>query len=119
MRFLADENFNRRIVRGIRREDPAIEIVRIQDTEVFRADDPSILEYAADYGLILMTHDIGTMPKFAYERVSEGKPMPGVVAIPKLLAIGIAVEEFVLLVNIASHEDFANQVVYLPTFGGQ
>src|SRR5206468_10851449 len=32
-------------------------------------------------------------PKFAYERVAAGQPMPGVIAIPKDLPIGQAIEE--------------------------
>jgi hypothetical protein len=34
LRFLADENFNNQIVRGILRRNPDIEIVRVQDIGV-------------------------------------------------------------------------------------
>lgn len=39
LRFLADENFNNDILRGLLRRNPAIDIVRVQDTELFGADD--------------------------------------------------------------------------------
>lgn len=39
LRFAADENFNNNIIRGLLRQDPELDIVRIQDTEVYQADD--------------------------------------------------------------------------------
>ena len=35
MRLLADENFDNRILRGIRREKTDVDIVRVQDTELY------------------------------------------------------------------------------------
>ena len=52
----ADENFNNDIVRGVRRRLPAIDIVRVQDAGLLSADDPSILEWAALSGRVLLTH---------------------------------------------------------------
>lgn len=47
IRFAADENFNNDVVRGVRRRNAAIDIVRIQDTGLSGADDPTILEWTA------------------------------------------------------------------------
>ena len=44
VRFLADENFNNQIVRGVLRQRPDIDIVRVQDVGLSGVDDPSILE---------------------------------------------------------------------------
>ena len=43
-RFVADENFNNDIVRGVRRRKPVVDIVRVQDSEISSADDPTVLE---------------------------------------------------------------------------
>jgi len=43
----ADENFNNDIVRGLLRQKPSLDIVRIQDVGFSGADDPTILEWAA------------------------------------------------------------------------
>jgi len=43
----ADENFNNNIVRGLLRQKPCLDIVRIQDVGLSGADDPTILEWAA------------------------------------------------------------------------
>ena len=37
----ADEDFNNDIVRGLRRREPSIDIVRVQDAEIGGADDPT------------------------------------------------------------------------------
>ena len=43
----ADENFNNDIVRGLRRRNPHLDLVRVQDVELSAADDPAVLEWAA------------------------------------------------------------------------
>lgn len=114
MRFLADENFNNRILRGIQRENAHIDIQRVQDTDFYEAEDPDVLDYAAREQRILLTHDIKTMPKFAYERVHAGKPMPGGVAIPKDAPVGEVIEDFLIVLGAGSPQDLENQVIYLP-----
>jgi hypothetical protein len=48
LRLLADENFNNQIVRrGILRRNPDVDIVRVQDMGSIEADDPTVLEWAA------------------------------------------------------------------------
>lgn len=48
LRFAADENFNNNIIRGVLRRKPELDIVRIQDAGLGGADDPTVLEWAAD-----------------------------------------------------------------------
>ena len=43
----ADENFNNDIVRGLLRRKPDLNIVRLQDVGLSGADDPAVLEWAA------------------------------------------------------------------------
>ena len=47
LRFAADENFNGNIVRGLLRRLPILDIIRVQDTALFRATDPRVLAWAA------------------------------------------------------------------------
>lgn len=49
-----DENFNNNIVRGLLRRNPDLNIVRIQDVGLSGADDPTILEWAAQEGRVLL-----------------------------------------------------------------
>lgn len=78
LRLAADENFNGDIVRGLLRRNPKLDIVRVQDVGLSGADDPSVLQWAADQGRILVTHDISTLAKHAFDRITAGQPMPGV-----------------------------------------
>ena len=57
LRLAADENFNHDIVRGLLRREPGLDIVRIQDVGLSGADDPTVLEWAAQEGRVLLTHD--------------------------------------------------------------
>lgn len=41
-RFLADENFNNQIVRGVLRQSPDVDIVRVQDVGLSGVDDPTV-----------------------------------------------------------------------------
>ncbi len=78
MKFLADENFDNTIVRGLIRRKPEIDIIRVQDVGLSGEDDPIVLEWAAEEDRILLTHDVATITRYAYERMTAGKSMPGV-----------------------------------------
>ncbi len=81
LRLAFDENFNFDVVRGLIQRAPALDLVRVQDMVLRGADDPTILAWAASEGRILLTHDRNTLIGFAYERVAQGLPMPGVFAV--------------------------------------
>src|SRR5690349_16614031 len=97
LRFLADENFNNDIIRGVRRRNPEVDIVRVQDEELSGADDPTILEWAAQHGRVVLTHDVSTMTRYAYDRVRDGKTMPGVFEVSREIRTGLAIEEILIL----------------------
>jgi hypothetical protein len=58
LKFLADENFNNDILRGVLRLNPEIDIIRVQDTDLVAAPDPVVLAWAAEQGRVLLTHDV-------------------------------------------------------------
>lgn len=109
----ADENFND-IVRGVLRRNPDVAIVRVQDAGLSRADDPTVLEWAAQTERVLLTHDVSTMTSYAYERVQGGKPMPGVFEVGCSVPIGIAIEDILLLAECSFDGEWEGQVRYLP-----
>ena len=78
------------------------------------ADDPVILEWAANEGRVLLTHDAATMTFFAYERVKDDRQMPGVIEVPDDLPIGAAIEDILLLVEYSDRNEWEGQVLYLP-----
>ncbi len=94
LRLAADENFNGDIVRGLLRRNPKLDIVRVQDVGLSGADDPSVLQWAADQGRVIVTHDISTLAKHAFDRIAAGQPMPGVFEVRSVAPVGQAIDDF-------------------------
>ena len=77
IKFLADENFDNRIVRGLSRRFPEVDVTRVQDVGLMNTDAREILAWAAYEKRVLLTHDVATMTAFAYERITKNLPMRG------------------------------------------
>lgn len=86
----------------------------VQDVGLRTAGDPEVLQWAADEGRVLLTHDIATMPDFAYERITAGLPVPGVFVVRATLALASAIEELSLIAEVSDSDEWRGQVVYLP-----
>lgn len=114
MRFLADENFDGRVVNGLRRKEPHIEIARVIDVGLSGAGDPEVLEWAAENNYVILTHDVSTMVNFAYERVLRGERMPGLVEVSSMQRIQSVVADLVLLYQASLEGEWEGQVIYLP-----
>lgn len=112
--LVADENFNNDIVRGLLRRKPDLDIVRIQDVGLSGAEDPIILEWAAQENRVLLTHDVTTITKYAYERVQAGQRMPGVIEVSRSVPIGVAIEDILLLAESSHEAEWKGQILYLP-----
>jgi hypothetical protein len=114
IRFVADEDFDNRILRGLLRRKSSLDLVRIQDTGLSGENDASILAWASREQRVLLTHDISTMTRFAFERINSGNSIAGIIEIPQSLSIGAAIEDILLIEECCSAEDFENQILYLP-----
>ena len=110
----ADENFNNDIVRGLLRRRPDLNFVRVQDAGLSGAPDPEVLAWAAQDGRILLTHDVSTITRYAYDRVQAGLRMPGVFQIGRDVPIGAAIEDLLLLAEYSRDDEWEGQVCYLP-----
>ena len=114
MHFAADENFNRRIVVGLLRRAERIDLVRVQDSGLTAADDPAVLAWAAHENRVLLTHDVATMPDFAYERIVAGLPMRGLLIVSATLPLAEAIDHLALITEASETEEWDGQVFYLP-----
>lgn len=114
IRFLADENFDNDIVRGIMRRNPEIDIVRVQDIGLIGAGDETILARAADENRVLLTHDVRTMTGFAYKRATNRLPMSGIFEVSKEVPVGLAIADIVLIAELSLDNEWEGQVRYLP-----
>lgn len=114
MRLLSDENFNGTILRGLMRRFIDLDLVRVQDLGLMHADDPDILEWAANEGRILLTHDVATVTMYAYERVNQGLPMTGVVEVIATAPIGKIIDDLELFICCSEPEEYEGQVLFIP-----
>lgn len=114
MQFLADENFDNRIIRGLLRRDNTLDIVRVQDVGLYGKDDPTVLAWAADANRILLSHDQRTIPAYAFARLAENHEVAGVIIVPDDMPLGLAIDEILLIVDCCSAQEWINQVQRLP-----
>jgi hypothetical protein len=48
-KFVADENFDNDILRGLFKYNPELDVIRVQDVGLSGAKDPALLEWAGPY----------------------------------------------------------------------
>jgi hypothetical protein len=112
--FLADENFNNDIVRGVRRRHPGIVILRAQDVGLRGEPDTRVLEWSAENAVAVLTHDVATMTKYAYDRLVAGKRMAGLFEISRSVPIATAIEDIILIATCSLEGEWEGRVVYMP-----
>ena len=111
---LIDENLDQRILRGRRLQLPNLDYIIVQESEMQGCADATLLAWAAEQERVVLTHDVNTIPRYAYERIRRGDSVAGIIIIPEDLGIGIAIEELAVLVECCEMEELANQVKYVP-----
>ena len=114
LRLAADENFNNDVLRGMHRREPALDIVRVQDVGLSGASDPAILAWTAEEGRILLTHDVSTITKYAYERIEAGLSMPGVFEVSLSAPFARIIDDLLLLAMASLEHEWDNRIMYIP-----
>jgi predicted nuclease of predicted toxin-antitoxin system len=109
-----DENFDHHILRALLRRVPGLDAKTVQEESLHGASDPEVLAWAAAEGRVLLTHDVQTVTRFAYERVERGEPMPGVIEIPSRATVAEVIDDLVLVATCSMAADCSDQVIYLP-----
>ena len=114
LRFAADENFNNNILRGMLQREPDLDIIRVQDVGLSGVDDPGILAWAAEEERVLLTHDVNTITKYAYERIEVGLRMPGVFEVNLDAPLGQIIDDLLLLALLSLDNEWENRIGYVP-----
>ncbi|MFZ5833486.1 MAG: DUF5615 family PIN-like protein [Planctomycetota bacterium] len=113
-RFLADHDLNEHIIAGVRRREPAIEFFRVREFGMDQSLDAEVLEFAQRWGLIVVSHDVNTMPATACSRLSSGKPFVGLFMVQQSSPIATVIDDLILVWSATDLEDWANRVSFLP-----
>jgi len=112
--FVADENFNGKLLKALLDQIPTLDIIRVQDTEMYKASDPDLLEWTAQENRILLTHDVNTITKYAYERIHNGQYMSGVIEVRMTMTIGELAEQLYILILASEPDEFHNLIRFIP-----
>ena len=98
MKWLADENFDNDILRGVRRRAAGFDVVRVQDlSEIAGLDDPAVLAWATANSRTVLTHDLSTMIPAMQEQLRRFGSCSRILLVPDSLPISLVIEEILLL----------------------
>jgi hypothetical protein len=86
----------------------------VQEVGSHAAPDPAVLEWAAEEGRLVLTHDVQTMVGFAKQRVEAGKPMPGMIEAHPRLSAGTVIEDLYTMAAYLGPGEWEGQTHYLP-----
>jgi hypothetical protein len=115
VKWLADENFNNAILRGLRRRASAFKVVRAQDIEAIRGlDDIALLQFATDANCVVVTHDLATMVAAMREHLRQSPRCAPIVLVPDAVPVAQVVEDLLLLDECGLESDWKAGVIYLP-----
>jgi predicted nuclease of predicted toxin-antitoxin system len=114
LRLAIDEDFNNRILRGLLRRRPGLDIVRVQDAGLAGRADADVLEWAAREGRVLFTHDVTTMNRYVDERAAAGMPIPGVFVVSQQTPISQTIEDILLIADCSIEDEWEGQINFLP-----
>lgn len=112
-RFQADADFNHRIVVGLRRREPAVDILGAHEGGVIGVSDPEVLTISSESSRILLSHDRKTMPGY-FTRFRETRSSPGVIIVSQDLDIGVAIEDLLLIWAATDAEEWAGLIGFVP-----
>lgn len=82
IRFQADNDLNKAIVRAVVRREPAVDFRSAQVARFDNVPDPEVLMACAQAGRVLVSHDFQTMPDH-FRAFSGQHYCPGVFLIPQ------------------------------------
>jgi len=114
LRLVSDEDVPGTIVSELRRRQPGLDVVRVQEVNLRRTPDPEVLAWAAHQGRQVFTRDSNTMTAHAYDRVVRGLPMLGLFVISQRMSIGQAVSELEVVALASEPHEWHDQVIFLP-----
>jgi Domain of unknown function (DUF5615) len=112
--FLSDHDLNEHIVTGVMRLEPSLEWIRVRDVGLSECSDAEVLAYAAEHGYFVVSHDVNTMPRAAYDRMRSGHKMSGLLMVKQRDPIGPVIASLLLIWSASEAEEWENQVGFLP-----
>ena len=114
VRFQADADLDGRVLRGLRRVAPEIDVRSAADAHLAGVPDNEVLCRAAEQGRVLVSQDRRTMPAHFRQHIRTGVKSPGVVLLREGISIAAAIEELVLIWSASEAEEWINRLLWIP-----
>jgi len=113
VKFQADADLDGRILRGLRRIAPEIDIRTAPEAGLAGLQDPEVLRIAAEAGRTLISQDRRTMPAH-FARFCATASSPGVILLREATSISTAIEEIILIWSASEAEEWKGRLVWIP-----
>jgi predicted nuclease of predicted toxin-antitoxin system len=110
---LADADLNRRIVTGLTRIEPEIDIETAAAAALDGLPDSEIFGIAAKNDRVLISHDRRTM-QAAFYTFLRNHPNPGLILVKQGCPVARAIEELRVRYRVLDAEEFANLIHHVP-----
>ncbi|MDX1967806.1 MAG: DUF5615 family PIN-like protein [Planctomycetaceae bacterium] len=115
LRLASDADVRGDVVRGLRRRQPAVDLVRVQDALPDGAPDSEVLAWAVAAGRVLITNDRNTMVDCVREFTATGPAVPGLIVTTIQQSVGSTIDDIHLIAEFMSEEEVRTRVViFLP-----
>ena len=114
IRFLADEDFDARIVRGLRLYLPDVDVTSINELRLKGTPDPEVLQMAIEQDRVLLTHDKRTMVPLADQLTESGSSHPGVIYVNRFSQMGTILDHLATVAGASHENEWRNQVKFVP-----
>src|SRR5205823_11156812 len=108
IKFQADADLDGRILRGLRRVAPEVDVRTAAEAGLAALEDPEVLRLAAEAGRILISQDRSTMPAH-FQRFVSRSQSPGVILRARV-PIAVAIEELLLISAASETEEWINRL---------
>jgi hypothetical protein len=108
IKFQADADLDGRIIRGLRRVSPEVDIRTAAEAGL-----ATVLRLAAEANRILISQDRSTMPGH-FQRFVSTSQNPGVILLRARVPIAVAIEELLLIWAASDSDEWINRLAWIP-----
>jgi len=114
--YLLDENIAPALAGQLYRLEPKIIVCKIGDETAppKGTPDPEILCWLEREGFSLITQNRKSMPIHLKEHLASGRHVPGIFTLKPKASIMEAIQDLVLIWEIAESDEYQDQIVYIP-----
>jgi hypothetical protein len=113
VRFLADANFNQKIVAGLLLREPSVDFALPQAIIPERMKDPDVLDLANLSERVLASHDVTTMARCFDQCVAERR-CAGLILVPERAPIRDVIDDLQLIWRLTEAEEWVNRMEWPP-----